>query len=188
MGYTTVLVDDARDKLIRRQQETIRQQQEVILRQQGVIEHLQAQVAQLEERIGQAESGKGKPKGMPGNKIQAAKLPAEKAPRKKRERNFVRVRSVPTHRVEHAVSECEGCGTRLTHGSVKRTREVIEVPLLPATVTEHVFIERRCVKCGKRCVPKDVLGDVATGKSRLGVGLQSLIASLREVGRLPIVE
>ena len=158
----------------------------MILRQQGVIEHLQAQVAQLEERIGQAESGKGKPRGMPGNKIQAAKLPAEKAPRKKRERNFVRVRSVPTHRVEHAVSECEGCGIRLTHGSVKRTREVIEVPLLPATVTEHVFIERRCVKCGKRCVPKDVLGDGATGKSRLGVGLQSLIASLREGGRLPI--
>ncbi len=179
-------MDDARDNLILQLRETIRQQQEVILRHQGVIEQLQAKVGQLERQIGQVEPGKGKPKGMPGNKLEATKAPPEKAPRKKRERNFVRVRSVRTHRVEHAVSECVGCGMRLTHGSVKRTREVIEVPLLPATITEHVFIERRCFNCGKRCVPKEVLGDVAKGKSRLGVGLQSLIASLREVGRLPI--
>jgi hypothetical protein len=179
-------MDDPRDKLIRQLQETVCQQQEVILRQQAVIEELGAKVAQLERQIGQAEPGKGKLRGMPGNKLEAAKPPPEKAPRKKRECNYTRVRGVPTHRVEHAVDECTGCGTRLTHGSVKRTREVIEVPLVPATVTEHVFVERRCFNCGKRCVPKDVLGDVAVGKSRLGIGLQSLISALREVGRLPI--
>lgn len=179
-------MDDAREKLIRQQEETIRQQQEVILRQQGVIEQLGEKVAQLERQVGQVESGKGKPKGMPGNKLEPCEQPVERTRRKKREQSFVRVRSVPTHRVEHAMDECDGCGTRLTHGSVKRTREVIEVPLMPATVTEHVFVERRCFSCGKRCVPKDVLGDVAVGKSRFGVGLQSLIASLREVGRLPI--
>ncbi len=179
-------MDDARDKLIRQLQETVRQQQEVIVRQQAVIEQLNAKVTQLERQVDRLESGKGKPKGMPGNKLEAAKPPPQRAPRKRREQSFVRVRSVPTHRVEHALEECDGCGARLTHGSIKRTREVIDVPLMPATVTEHVFIERRCLKCGKRCVPRDVLGDVAAGKSRLGVGLMSLIASLREVGRLPI--
>ena len=179
-------MDGPRDKLIRQLQEVVCQQQEVIARQQGVIEQLQAKVTQLERQLGQQESSKGKPKGMPGNKLEVAKLPKEKIPRKKRARNFVRMRSAPTHTVEHALEECTGCGARLTHGSVKRTREVIDVPLMPATVTEHVYIERRCFSCGKRCVPKDVLGDVAVGKSRLGVGLMSLIASLREVGRLPI--
>jgi len=149
------------------------------VRQQAVIEQLQRQVQQVVAK-------QGKPRGMAGNKLEARKPPREQTPRKPREQSFVRVRSVPTHRVEHALEECNECGTRLTHGSVKRTREVIDVPLLPATVTEHVFIERRCCKCGKRCVPQDVLGDVAVGKSRLGVGLQSLIASLREVGRLPV--
>ncbi len=179
-------MDDPRDKLIRQLQETIRQQQEVILRQQAANEQLQVKVDQLERQVQQVVVNKGKPKGIAGNKLQANKPPKEKTPRKQREHNFVRVRSVPTHRVEHALDECTECGTQLTHGSTKRTREVIDVPLLPATVTEHVFIERRCYKCGQRCVPKDVLGDVAVGKSRLGVGLQSLIASLREVGRLPI--
>ncbi len=179
-------MDDPRDKLIRQLQETIRQQQEVILRQQAANEQLQVRVEQLEWQVQQVVVNKGKPKGIAGNKLQANKPPKEKTPRKQREHNFVRVRSVPTHRVEHALDECTECGTQLTHGSTKRTREVIDVPLLPATVTEHVFIERRCYKCGQRCVPKDVLGDVAVGKSRLGVGLQSLIASLREVGRLPI--
>ncbi len=177
-------MDDPRDKLIRQLQETVRQQQEVILRQQAVIEQLNAKVTQLERQAERLQSGKGKPKGMPGNKMEPTKPPKEKAPRKQRERNFVRVRLVPTHPVEHALEECDGCGMRLTHGSVKRTREVIDVPLTPATVTEHVFIERRCYKCGKRCVPKDVLGDVAIGKSRLGVGLASQDERLRMDTRL----
>ena len=138
-------MDDPRDKLIRQLQETIRQQQEVILRQQAANEQLQVKVEQLERQVQQV--GPGRPKGIAGNKLQANKPPKGKTPRKQREHNFVRVRSVPTHRMEHALDECTGCGTQLTHGSTKRTREVIDIPLLPATITEHVFIERRCYKC-----------------------------------------
>jgi hypothetical protein len=69
---------------------------------------------------------------------------------------------------------------------VWRTREVIEVPVVPRVVTQHVYIERACPMCSKRVKPKPELEGVVVGKSRLGVGLVSLIATLKEKLRLPI--
>ena len=69
---------------------------------------------------------------------------------------------------------------------MQRTREVIELPVSPAEVTEHVFIARRCPLCRKRRLPRDPLREVAVGRQRLGINLVSLIAALREEGRLPI--
>ena len=69
---------------------------------------------------------------------------------------------------------------------MQRTREVIEVPVCPAEVTEHVFIARRCPLCRKRRLPQDSLREVAVGRQRLGINLVSLIAALREEGRLPL--
>jgi transposase len=59
------------------------------------------------------------------------------------------------------------------------------VPLVPAVVTAHVYVERRCPGCGRRCVPGPGLDGVVVGQGRLGIGLVSLIAVLREEGRLP---
>jgi hypothetical protein len=74
----------------------------------------------------------------------------------------------------------------LAGGAVKRTREVIEVVRAPVTVTEHVYLERCCPTCRTRHTPTvDLVGQVL-GHSRLGVELVSLIATLREAGRLPI--
>ena len=53
-------------------------------------------------------------------------------------------------------------------------------------VTEHVFIARTCPACRRRCIPPAQLDGVALGRQRLGVNLISLIATLREAGRLPI--
>ena len=72
-----VLMDDPGEKLIRQQQEVIRQQQEVIARQHALIEELRAKVKQLERRIEQLESGRGKRKGMPGNKVEASEPPSQ---------------------------------------------------------------------------------------------------------------
>ena len=52
-------------------------------------------------------------------------------------------------------------------------------------VTEHVYVERRCPDCGRRCVPPPDLTRVVAGQSRLGHRLVSLIAVLREEARLP---
>jgi transposase len=74
----------------------------------------------------------------------------------------------------------------LAGGSVKRTREVIEVTPVPASITEHVYLERCCPGCGRRWTPRVDLGGQVVGQSRLGVGLVSLIASLRSAWRLPV--
>jgi hypothetical protein len=87
----------------------------------------------------------------------------------------------PTHRVEHALEVCSDCGTHLTGGWVQRTREVIELPVVPVQVTEHVFIARVCPICERRRVPQVAFGGAVTGQQRLGVNLVSLIATLREV-------
>ena len=160
----------------------IAQLQATVLEQQRVIERLQRRVAELE---GQAKLG-GPPR-MPGLKAKSArKPPAQPGPRKQRRHGFARRSITPTQRVEHVVESCPDCGTHLTGGWVQRTREVIELPVVPVQVTEHVFIARTCPACRRRCTPPAELDGVVLGQQRLGVNLISRIATLREEGRLPI--
>ncbi len=160
----------------------IAQLQATVLEQQRVIERLERRIAELE--------GRAKPDGpprMPGLKAKSgSQPPAQQQPRKQRRHGFARPRMTPTHRVEHVVESCPDCGTHLTGGWVQRTREVIELPVVPVQVTEHVFIARTCPVCRRRRVPTAQLDGVALGRQRLGVNLISRIATLREEGRLPI--
>ena len=50
----------------------------------------------------------------------------------------------PTHRVEHVMENCPDCGAHRSGGWIQRTREVIELPVVPVPVTEHVYIARTC--------------------------------------------
>ena len=81
---------------------------------------------------------------------------------------------------------CPDCGTQLSGGWTQRTREVIELPQVPAEVAEHVDIARNCPACRRRCLPPAQLDGVVMGQQRLGVSLVSRIATLREEARLPI--
>ena len=154
----------------------------IIVRQQASIEGLEKRIAQLE---GQAKSGGSR--GMPGLKPKADRKPAPpQQPRQPRPHGFARVRMTPTQRVEHALGNCPDCGTQLSGGWIQRTREVIDVPQVPAEVTEHVYIARTCPGCRRRCIPAAQLDGVVLGKQRLGINLISLIATLREEARLPI--
>ena len=160
----------------------IAQLQATVLEQQRVIERLERRIAELE---GQAKPG-GPPR-MPGLKPSSGRQPpAQQQPRKQRRHGFARRRMTPTHRVEHVVESCPDCGTHRTGGWVQRTREVIELPVVPVQVTEHVCIARTCPACRRRCIPPAQLDGVALGRQRLGVNLISRIATLREEGRLPI--
>jgi transposase len=180
--------------LILAQRETIAQQQALLARQQQELAAAQATTQQLAQRVGELAArvreleerdGSGKPKGLAGNKLLPAKPPKPQQPRKKRAHNVARRRMVPTARVVHAVAVCPACGLGLCGGAVKRTREVIELVVAPAIVTEHVYLERRCRQCQRDWVPTEALEGVVVGQQRLGVGLVSLIATLREEGRWP---
>ena len=151
-----------------------------------IIAELRQRVESLEARL----SGGGGPGArMPGHKPAARrKKPAgeEKKPRRKRQHGFARPRMEPAGRVVHAPESCPECHTALTGGWAQRTREVIDIPVVPAEVTEHVFIARTCPLCRKRRLPRDPLKGLAAGRQRLGANLVSLIVTLREEGRLPI--
>ena len=157
----------------------------VIAEQQGVISELRRRVENLEARL----SGGGPGSRMPGHKPAARRKKAareEKKPRRKRPHGFARPRMEPTRQVVHAPEFCPECHTALSGGWVQRTREVIELPVSPAEVTEHVCIARTCPRCRKRRLPQAPLRGVAAGRQRLGINLVSLIAALREEGRLPM--
>ncbi len=158
----------------------------IILQQQEMIRRLEARVGELENERARSES----PKGMPGNKIEPKKQPEPepKKGRKKRLKSCARRRSLePDERVEHAYERCPECGTGLTGGSVKFSREVIEVRPSPVVVTEHVYLERCCPYCERGYTPPVELDGVETvGQSRLGIRLTALIACLREEARFPL--
>jgi transposase len=150
---------------------------------------LEAEKALLQERIAELErkadtpSASASPRQFKSNRTPRAK----DAPRKKRAHNFARKRATPTRRVVHAIDRCRRCGCTLRGGSVKRTREVLHIPLAPAEVIEHVFVERECPLCGQHEVPDaEVLAGEVIGQCRVSVQTMALIATLREVGRLPV--
>lgn len=155
-----------------------------------VIAQLRAEVARLVARVEELEAelaGRGPPPPRPPAWVRPSKpaRPGERQVRKKRAANFARRRAVADRQVEHAVATCPDCGCGLRGGTIKRRREVIDVELRPAVVTEHVLLERVCPVCDRACVP--VLGpaDGVVGRHRFGPNLLALIGTWREVGRLP---
>ena len=144
---------------------------EVIGRLEAVIAGQQAVIDQLQRRITALEGGlKGEGRlGVPGNKPGARLGPTErKGSRKPRPHGFARQRMAPAHRVEHVLETCPDCGTGLAGGWIQRTWEVIEVPVAPAEVTEHVFVARVCPVCERRRTPKADLGGVVRGQGGWG--------------------
>lgn len=160
--------------------ELVRGQQQTIAQLQAVIAKLEARVAELEARLGRSGG-----KGMPGLKPKG-KNPAPTTERKQRAEGVGRERSAPTMIVTHAVARCAHCDIALVGGSLKRTREVIELAPSPVQIIQHQYLERRCPLCGTRWVPKPELADRVLGQGRFGIELLSLMATLREEGRLPV--
>ena len=155
----------------------------VIAEQQRVIAELRWRVEVLESRL----SSRGPTAGMPGNRPSVKRRQQErKGPRRQRLHGFARRRMEPTRRVIHAPESCPECGTGLSGGWVQRTREVIDLPVTPAEVIEHLFVARICPLCDKRRLPQEPLKGLAMGRRRLGPNLMSLIVTLREEGRLPV--
>ncbi|MCL4465208.1 MAG: IS66 family transposase zinc-finger binding domain-containing protein [Chloroflexi bacterium] len=158
----------------------------IIAQQKAKISELQKRIAQLEGRL----AGRSSP-SMPGNKPASPRQKERKTTRKPRPKGFARMptasppladcRATPTRKVEHKLDKCPDCGTVLTGGWVHKTREVIEIPMVPAEVIEHVLMARQCPVCNKPKVPKVELEGVVAGEQRLGINLVSLTVTLKEV-------
>ncbi|MGI8424626.1 MAG: IS66 family transposase [Chloroflexota bacterium] len=166
--------------VIAAQQAWIDDQAATLAEQAAVIATLQQRIQDLERRLGSSGGQR-----MPGLKpTQRSKATGQ--PRRQRTRGAARVRMTPTATVQHAAEVCPACGTRLAGGWVVRHREVIELPDAPVMVTDHQILARRCPRCQRDVRPTAPLAGVAVGKQRLGVRVVSLLATLREVHRVPV--
>jgi transposase len=189
----------SREELIARilhQRERIADLEQRLAQHEAELVRQRAVVSQLNERVGAllgagepspGEASAGHPSGMPGLKPPSRRPPsAAPSPRRRRAHGYGRKRLRPTARQVHALAHCPHCRTALRGGTRKRTREVLDVVPTPVVVTEHVYLQRRCPRCGGCWLPGPELDGVVIGQGRLGVGLLSLIAVLREELRLPI--
>jgi hypothetical protein len=158
---------------------------------------LRAAMAALQERVGvllataeppDGGGGVPRPTAMPGLKPAGRDRAGGSGPRprKRRARGYGRKRMAPTARRVHAYARCPHCSTPLRGGTVTRTREVVELIPGRVEVTAHAYVERRCPRCRGRWLPAPDLDGLVVGQGRLGVGLLSLIATLREELRLPV--
>jgi transposase len=168
--------------------ELLRQLEQVIAELRTANAQLQAENAELRARIEELEKAQAPAKREKAGFVKPDRPKrVEGQARKKRAKGFARKRDQPTHKAVHAVARCEACDCTLGGGSVKRRRQVLHIPLVPIQVIEHLFVERRCPLCGRRYVPKakEVLRDIV-GRHRLSISTMAWIATLREVGHLPI--
>jgi hypothetical protein len=159
----------------------IRAQAEQVAAQAATIATLTARVSELEARLG-SSGGRGMPGTKPAGVVRSK---ATGTPRRKRPRGYARRRMAPTRQVDHRPTSCPTCATALTGGWVVRRREVIDLPATPVEVVEHVVYARRCPTCARTVRATTALGGVVAGRPRLSARVVALIATLREVGRLP---
>ena len=174
-----------------RQSVLIEQLQAAIAEQQGLIAQLEARVRDLERQLAQREQDDPRNR-MPGLKPAATPRRRKTGPPKRRPVGFSRSLSpAPTEIVTHAVDTCPGCQNALSGGRERWRKEVLDLPpVQPARVIHHVYLERTCVRCGRRVAPPPVatpteLG-VLGGRHRLGNELLAQLAVWRTEFRLPI--
>jgi len=161
----------------------------VLLKQAlATIQSQQERIASLEQEITRLKGGDppAKPKPTLPAFVKANAQKRLQTTPKKRANSFVRPRQVPTQVVEHFPEACSCCARKLDGGWLHRVREVIELPETPVQVIHHHLFARHCGVCQRREVASPDLSAEVVGKSRLGVRLMSLIATLDIEARLPV--
>ena len=90
----------------------------------------------------------------------------------------------PTQRTPHAVEVCPDCGPHLAGEWVHRIRGVIEIPLVPIEVTEHVFVAHPAVPADNNAAERSLRHLVTSRKisggtrSQQGTNSKMALASL----------
>ena len=119
-----------------------------------------------------------RPTTMPGRKPAGRRPPRSLSPRQRRPHGFARRRRAPTARQVPAVATCPHGASPLVGGTVIHPRQVIDLPAAPITVTEPVYLERRCPGCQRSPRPPVELDGGVVGQGRLGGRLVSLVSRI----------
>ena len=162
-------------RIIAEQERQLAALQEQLTLAQAQVQTLAARVVELEQRD-------------PPSWVKANR-PKPSTPRPKRRPRgtaFVRRREPPTAVVAHAADRCPDCETELTGGWERWRRQVIDLPLAPVTVTDHVVLARRCPHCHRTVTPALDLSEQVLGQQRVSLRLLAFIAMLREQVRLSL--
>ena len=154
----------------------------IIYEQQDKIAALEAQIVELRSRMEQ----QGPKQKIPPSWVRPNTKTKRKPERKKRTVGFARKLDVPTKRIFHGFDSCSSCGGNLGKPVVAYTRQVIDIPVSPVEVTEHVIYKRWCFTCKKQVKPKLNLTRIVVGKQRIGTRLMSMVSLLKEVCRQPL--
>jgi hypothetical protein len=149
------------------------------------IQLLEGEVARLKDKLNNKDQS-SKDSLNPPSFVKANRKNNKKKVRKKREQAYTRKKEIPTKRVFHTANSCTNCGGLLGKPTVSYTRQVIDLPIVSYTVTEHVVFKRWCYAC-KECIqPKVNLSKEVLGKGRIGINLTATIVTMRDRLRLPI--
>jgi Transposase IS66 family. len=145
---------------------------------------LEGEVARLKEQL--AQKGEGKNSSSSPAFVKPNKKKKKATERKKREKAYTRKKESPTEKIFHTEEVCTDCSGVLGKPTVSYTRQVIDLPITPYIVTEHVVFKRWCYNC-KKCIQPEVnLSDKVLGKGRIGINLAAAIVTMRDRLRLPI--
>jgi len=151
----------------------------------GEIELLKTRIIDLEEKISKKGGSDNQKKILPLWVKSNVKNKKSKK-RKKRTHAFVRMKDTPTATVFHSHEVCPDCAGILGVPAVSYRRQIIDIPITSATVTEHVIFKRYCFSCKTRSYPTPNLSSFVIGKYRIGINLMGLISTMRSEMRLPI--
>lgn len=157
-----------------------------------LIYELTERIEILESELARVKSEKGRndndlPQSKTPSWVKPNKKHKKKATRKKRGTAYSRQKEVPTEQIFHTAENCSGCGdVLLGKPTVAYTHQIIDIPVVSYTVTEHVVLRRWCLRCHKQSMPKVDLSQHALGKKRIGINLASAITTMRDRLRLPL--
>lgn len=145
---------------------------------------LEGEIARLKDKL--HEKGKGDGISTTPSFVKANKKKKKAKERKKRTTAYTRKKEIPTETIFHTEDKCTDCGGKLGKPIVAYNRQVIDIPIIAYTVTEHVVFKRWCYSC-KKCIQPEVnLKGLVLGKGRIGINLTASIVTMRDRLRLPI--
>ncbi len=159
----------------------------LIYQQQTEIEILKGRIIELEEKFKKRDGSDDNAKTQ--SFVFKANIKRKKRiqERKKRAHGFARKREKPTETVFHSFSHCPSCQTEeLGQPTVSYTRQIIDVPQITYTVTEHVVFKRNCFQCNRMLSPHVDFSPLVVGQGRIGINLMAGIFTMREMENMTV--